>query len=214
VAEECGLIDSLGHSVLSTAMSEVQQWLESGLIGEQFSLSVNVSPRQLANAGFPAMVHELLCDWSLPASALCLEITESAVVGDAEAAERALLELHALGLQLAIDDFGIGQSSLEQLIHSLPVDVLKLDRAFVADMDGTRERAVVAAVAPMAQDLGMAAIAEGVETAEQAEKLSALGYPLAQGYFFGRPEAVEHLRSRLARSSGRQLRRSDAAYSA
>ena len=198
LAEECGVIDLLGHLVLSRAMAELQRWHEADLVDDRFALSVNVSPRQLINPGFPASVRRLLDAWSLPPGALCLEITESAVVNDTEASERALLELNAIGVQLAIDDFGIGQSSLEQLIHSLPVDILKLDRVFVSDMEGTREGAVVAAVAPMAGDLGMAAIAEGVETADQAEKLAAMGYPLAQGYFFGRPADAESVRVRLA----------------
>jgi diguanylate cyclase (GGDEF)-like protein len=211
LAEECGLIDEIGEWVLSTAMATVQDWHGVGLVDDDFSLSVNVSPRQLANPAFPGVVISHLDGWSPPPASLCLEITESAVVGDPEAIERALLALSEFGIKLAIDDFGIGQSSLEQLVHSLPVDILKLDRAFVADMDQTRERAVVAAVAPMAADLGMAAIAEGVETADQATKLAALGYPLAQGYHFGRPVDAAHFRRCLAAPGYRRLMAADAA---
>jgi diguanylate cyclase (GGDEF)-like protein len=204
LAEECGLIDEVGDYVLSTAMSDVREWFETGLLEDGFLLSVNVSPKQLANRDFPAMVRDRVDAWPLPASSLCLEITESAVVTDGDTTHSVLLELSGIGVQLAIDDFGIGQSSLEQLVNSLPVDILKLDRAFVADMDRTRERAVVAAVAPMAGDLGMAAIAEGVETSEQAAKLTALGYQLAQGYFFGRPVPAEQCRRDLVAAHASQ----------
>jgi diguanylate cyclase (GGDEF)-like protein len=187
LAEESGLIHQLGVFVLATALRDVGRWRELGVIDEAFSLSVNVSRHQLMAPEFPATVERLLANWQLPASDLCLEITESAVANDPEHAQAALRRLSEIGVQLAIDDFGVGQSSLEQLVRALPVDVLKLDRTFVADMEQPRERAVVAAVAPMASALGMSAIAEGVETARQAQRLSALGYPFAQGYYFGRP---------------------------
>jgi predicted signal transduction protein with EAL and GGDEF domain len=187
LAEECGLIDELGHCVLRTAMNEVARWYELGLIDDDFMLSVNVSARQLANTKLLSIVRRLVESWPLPAGALCLEITESAVGGDPELANRSLDELRSIGVKLALDDFGVGQSSLEQLVHLLPVDILKLDRAFIADLEHPRDRAVVAAVAPMAEDLGMLVVAEGVESAEQAGLLAELGYQLAQGYYFGRP---------------------------
>ncbi len=187
LAEECGLIEQIGGWVLGRAMQDAQDWRHDGLIDDSFTLSVNVSPYQLAGRGFIDDLAGRLAAWQLPASSLCLEITESAVVHEPSQIQAALHRLTALGIQLAIDDFGIGQSSLEQLVRSLPVDVLKLDRSFVAEMNHSRERAVVAAVGLMAGELGMSAIAEGVETREHAERLAALGYPYAQGYLFGRP---------------------------
>jgi diguanylate cyclase (GGDEF)-like protein len=197
LAEECGLIDELGRKVLETAMSEVREWCNAGLLPESFVLSVNVSPRQLANPGFPHTVAELLKSWPLEPSTLCLEITESAVASDPVITELALSRLAELGVKLALDDFGVGLSSLKQLVRSLPVDVIKLDRSFVADMASSRECSVVAAVAPMARSLGMAAIAEGVERADQAKQLASLGYTLAQGFHFGRPMQAEAIRRTL-----------------
>jgi len=198
LAEECGLIAEIGRRVLEVAMLDAGDWWTEGLLEDDFVLSVNVSPRQLTSEEFPLLVDELLRSWPLPPSALCLEITESAVVNDPDAAERALARLSQIGVQLAIDDFGVGLSSLKQLVRSLPVDLIKLDRSFVAEIEHSREHAVVAAVAPMAGALGMAAVAEGVENGEQARELFRLGYPLAQGFHFGAPVSAGELRSRLA----------------
>jgi diguanylate cyclase (GGDEF)-like protein len=198
LAEDCGLIDQIGGWVLGRAMQDAQDWSRQGLIDESFTLSVNVSPYQLAGREFVEDLERRLAAWELPATALCLEVTESAVVHEPSQIQQALHRLTALGIQLAIDDFGIGQSSLEQLVRSLPVDVLKLDRSFVAEMNHSRERAVVAAVGLMAGELGMSAIAEGVETREHAEHLVALGYPYAQGYLFGRPVDAAAFRAVLS----------------
>ena len=197
LAEECGLIAGIGRHVLEVAMADCREWWEETLLDDDFVLSVNVSPRQLVSEHFPHLVSELVESWPLPASALCLEITESAVVNDPIAAEHALAQLSRIGVQLAIDDFGVGLSSLKQLVRSLPIDMIKLDQSFVAEIEQVREHAVVAAVAPMATALGMAAVAEGVESREQAEELSKLGYPLAQGYLFGPPIGAPELRARL-----------------
>ena len=204
LAEECGLIDQIGGWVLGRAMQDAQDWRRAGLIDDAFTLSVNVSPYQLANRAFVDDLERRLAAWQLPASALCLEITESAVVHEPSQIQKELHRLTALGIQLAIDDFGIGQSSLEQLVRSLPVDILKLDRSFVAQMNHSRERAVVAAVGLMAGELGMSAIAEGVETPEHAERLVALGYPYAQGFLFGRPVDEARVPGRARRSSVRR----------
>ena len=205
LAEECSLIDQIGGWVLDTAMRDAQEWREARLVDDTFTLSVNVSPYELAGGTFVDEVQQRLAVWSLPPSALCLEITESAVVHEPKDVETALHRLTALGVQLAIDDFGVGQSSLEQLVRSLPVDVLKLDRSFVAEMDHSREHAVVAAVGLMAGELGMLAIAEGVETQEHADRLIALGYPFAQGYLFGRSADAASFRATL-RGSAHGLR--------
>ena len=194
LAEESGLIADLGRWVLATAMEDVAAWRETGIIGEDFVLSVNVSARQLAGGELPDTVAALLAAWTLAPSQLWLEITESAVAGDPQLAQHEIRALTELGVRVAIDDFGVGQSSLEQLVHSLPVDILKLDRSFTGHLADVRERAVVAAIAPMAAALQMTAVAEGVESAVQAEELGVLGYPLAQGFHFGRPVDADAMR--------------------
>jgi diguanylate cyclase len=192
LAEDTGLISGIGAWVLERAMDDVAEWAEQGLLDSDFCLSVNLSPRQLAEG--PALVERverLLLAWPLPPQSLCLEITESAVADDPIAAAATLRDLVSCGVQVAIDDFGIGQSSLEHLGGTLPVDVLKLDRAFVAGMAQPRERAIVAAVGQLARDLEMVSVAEGIETPEQARAVAALGYDRGQGYWFGRPAAAE-----------------------
>jgi diguanylate cyclase (GGDEF)-like protein len=206
LAEECGLIGELGAWVLRTAMADVDAWNADGLIGPDFVLSVNVSAVQLADDSLPRTIADSLATWSLAPCELWLEITETAVASDPEGARDQILALSALGVRVALDDFGVGQSSLEQLSQQLPVDVLKLDRSFTAHLEDERQRAVVAAIAPMADALHMTAIAEGVETVAQAEELSALGYPLAQGFFFSRPLGSTAMYVELADIAARATR--------
>ena len=198
LAEESGLIAAIGNWVLRTAMADVAGWQRDGLLDPDFVLSVNVSARQLADGELPAIVGGLLEDWTLEPTHLWLEITESAVARDAAIAQREIAALTALGVHVAIDDFGIGQSSLDQLVRSLPIDILKLDRSFTGRLADVREHAVAAAIAPLARALHMTAVAEGVETASQAAELGTLGYPLAQGFHFGRPISEARTRELLA----------------
>jgi diguanylate cyclase (GGDEF)-like protein len=202
-AEDCGLINEIGCWILACSMSDVERWFADRLVGPDFWLSVNVSPRQLCDPTFPDAVATLLSGWSLPPSALCLEITESVAAGEHDVALDALARLGKLGLRLALDDFGVGHSSLARLVRSLPLDVLKLDRAFVSALSQPREDAVVAAVAVMATALGINAVAEGVETEEQSTRLRSLGYKFAQGYHFGRPVDCERIREMLSQAGTR-----------
>jgi diguanylate cyclase (GGDEF)-like protein len=197
-AEGKGLINELGAQILTRAMADVAGWHSAGLLEPDFQLAVNVSPRQLTDPSFYETVQSLLDSWALPPSSLCLEITESAVVHDPDAALEALTRLSELGAKVAIDDFGVGQSSLSQVVRTLPVDVLKLDRAFASELSQPRDRAVVTAVVVMANMLRVDAIAEGVETEEQASTLLEVGYKLAQGFLFGHPIAEAKFRQRLA----------------
>jgi diguanylate cyclase (GGDEF)-like protein len=209
LAEHAGLIGQLGRGVLETAVADVCAWHAAGLIDADFALSVNVSPRQLSDPGFPAIVQAALGRWPLRPSSLWLELTESAIVTggdhDPKRFELAIARLAQLGISLAIDDFGVGLSSLSKLVQTLHVHVIKLDRAFVGRMRNPRERAVVAAVAPMAEALDLEAIAEGVEHADQVPELIRLGYPLAQGYHFGRPMPAAELQATLALTARRRL---------
>ena len=198
LAEESGLIVDIGRVVLETATQQVAAWAADGLLPEDFSLSVNISAHQLDDEGLVNVVADVLSKWPLEPSALWLEITETAVAHDPEAAHRTLTALRTLGARVALDDFGTGQSSLEHLVRTLPVDILKLDRSFVRHMGDARDRAVVAAVPSMALGLGMLVIAEGAETAEQARTLAEFGYTHVQGFYFGRPVAAQDLWARLA----------------
>ncbi|WP_121255704.1 putative bifunctional diguanylate cyclase/phosphodiesterase [Solirubrobacter pauli] len=185
IAEQSGLIVPIGEWVLKTACRQAADWRARG---HDFVIAVNLSPLQLSSPSLARVVDDALRDSGLPASALCLEITESAIMEDPEAARRVLRALTALGVRLAIDDFGVGYSSLSKLKHLLPVDVIKIDKSFVDGItDGADDHAIVAAIVSLTHELGATAVAEGVETAEQAAALRALDCHVAQGYHFSRP---------------------------
>jgi diguanylate cyclase (GGDEF)-like protein len=206
LAEEIGAICAIGEWVLETAVAEVGGWVARGLVGPDFVLSVNVSARQLADPAFPQKVSGALAGWEGPADRLWLEITETAVMADSALSDPGLDELRALGVRLALDDFGAGYSSLGKLARSLPISILKLDRSFVAGMDDRRDHEIVAAAAALADALELSSVAEGVETAEQALAVTGVGFRYAQGFYFGAPadadEAVRRLGgARLSSSS-------------
>jgi diguanylate cyclase (GGDEF)-like protein len=185
IAEETGLIVPIGAWVLSEACRHAASWQH--IAGRRIDVSVNLSPRQLTHPDLVGHVRTALADSGLPADALILEITESVLLGDAERPLEVLRALRSLGIRLALDDFGTGYSSLAYLTR-LPLDILKLDREFIARLaPGSQETAVTAAIAQMAAAIGLTVIAEGVETAEQADVLRAIGINLAQGYHYARP---------------------------
>ena len=159
-----------------------------------------MSARQLAQAELPAIVGQVLAETRLSASDLALEITETSLIEDASVAAESLRELKSLGVTILLDDFGTGFSSLSHL-QRFPIDALKIDRSFVKGLRaGSDECAIVRAIVAMAGALGFEVVAEGVETAEQAADVQALGCARAQGYFFGRPVPPEEI-ERLIRSS-------------
>ena len=183
LAEENGLIVPLGAWVLGTALRQLAEWRAAG---SELSVSVNISPRQLADEGVGATVAALLAEAGVPANALCLEVTETAVLSEPIRAATRLAELRELGVRIAFDDFGTGYSSLRHL-SQLPVDVIKLDRTFVSALnrqDARRDRAVLIAVTTAARELGISVIAEGVEDTEQLAELHRAGCGYAQGYLF------------------------------
>jgi diguanylate cyclase (GGDEF)-like protein/PAS domain S-box-containing protein len=183
LAEQTGLIVPIGAWVLSEACRQLEEW---GL--PELWMAVNVSPRQLASDTLVDAVTDALADAGLEPSRLWLEITESAVIGDPEAAVGKLHQLKSLGVKLAVDDFGIGYSSLANLRDLLPVDALKIDRSFVAGVGANADDlAIVESVIGLARSLGLDAVAEGVETADQATLLSDLDCSHAQGFHFARP---------------------------
>jgi diguanylate cyclase (GGDEF)-like protein/PAS domain S-box-containing protein len=199
IAEESGLSVPIGEWVLAEASRQSQLW-----VGEWVGLqvAVNISPRQLADRDVCDAVGRALEQGGLEAENLCLEITESALMDDAEAGMATLRRLKEMGVQLAIDDFGVGFSSLSQIRRLPPVDVLKIDRSFVSGLGREREdSAIVAAVIGIAHSLGLTALGEGIETAEQAEELIRLGCDLGQGYYFARPQPADLLPGLLTRAS-------------
>ena len=184
-AEEGGLIDEIGHHVLVTACEQACEW--SARVGELApAINVNISPRQLSDPTLPERVADLLAGNGLAPSQLVLEITEGALMNDPVAATASLRRLRRSGVRLAVDDFGTGYSSLSYL-RQFPVDVLKIDGAFVDDELVASRWSLAQAILQISHALGLVAIAEGVEDAEQAAALAANGCELAQGYHFGRP---------------------------
>jgi EAL domain-containing protein (putative c-di-GMP-specific phosphodiesterase class I) len=193
IAEETGLIVPLGRWALREACRQVREWVASG--AQRLSMAVNVSGRQFGLRELPREVSDALGDASLEPACLHLEITENSIVADTDHAREVVAGLKEIGVQLHVDDFGVGYSSLSSL-HRFPLDALKIDRSFVARMsDGELE--VVRTVTLLAQSLEMEVVAEGVETPEQLAQLRALRCTYAQGFLFSKPlppeQAVELL---------------------
>jgi EAL domain-containing protein (putative c-di-GMP-specific phosphodiesterase class I) len=158
-------------------------------------LSVNLSPHQLADPALLGDVAAALAATGVNPAMLCLEITESALVDDMEAAMEVLERLRAIGVRIALDDFGTGYSSFSYL-HRLPVDVLKIDQSFTTRLTmEPRDRAVVAGMINLAHALGLQTVAEGVETPGQLAELGAMSCNLAQGYYLSKPREAGHVAS-------------------
>jgi diguanylate cyclase (GGDEF)-like protein len=197
LAEESGLIVPIDVSVLEQATRECAQW-PAGHGGVPLHVSANLSIHHLRHPGLLSHVRSVLDASGLDPSSLCLELTESVLLEDVDRHMRTLLELRALGVRLAIDDFGTGFSSLTYL-KRFPVDVVKIDRSFVAGL-GTdaSDTAIVRSVVDLAHALSLQVVAEGVEQPEQLEALRSLGCDLAQGYLFSPPLPTAELLPWLA----------------
>jgi EAL domain-containing protein (putative c-di-GMP-specific phosphodiesterase class I) len=187
LAETTGMIMPIGEWVLEQGLRELSRWQAQGWVDEDFELTVNLSPRQLADPGLCDTVSDVLTRTGTRPSNVCLEITESMVMDDLDRAVETLHALKAIGVKLALDDFGVGHSSLGQVARLLPIDLLKVDRSFVGAIGEARDRAVLQNIAALATSLDLIAVAEGIETEEQARTVAEMGYPLAQGYLFGAP---------------------------
>ncbi|HSL12530.1 MAG TPA: EAL domain-containing protein [Actinomycetota bacterium] len=187
-AEELGLIEAIGDWVIEEVARQQLAWLSEGL---DLAISFNLSPRQLWTPRLADRVVERLRKLDLDPSKLTAEITESTAMADPDRTQRVLRELRAWGLGLAIDDFGTGYSSLSRLKH-MPVDILKIDREFIRNVDrDVRLAGMVRAMIQVAHSLEMVAHAEGVETEDEYAFLRANGCRYAQGYWFARPMAAD-----------------------
>ncbi len=195
VAESSGLILPIGAWVLDQACRQAAAWYAAGL---RLPVAVNLSVAQLTQTNFVQTVIEALGRHRLPPALIELEITESLLMDGGSEALGTLDELARMGISLAVDDFGTGYSSLAYL-KRLPIDRLKIDRSFVSSVHSDRsDAAVVRAIIAIAQELELSVIAEGIESAEQAEALVRLGCRYAQGYHFGRPMSAAALQEKLA----------------
>jgi len=194
VAEECGLIEPLGEWVMRTACQQGQQWLAEGFSVPR--LSVNVSVREMRSHDYVERVTAILAETGFPAERLEIEVTES-IIQSVDHSLRLFTRLKALGVQIAIDDFGTGFSSLS-LLRSLPIDRIKIDRAFVQALpDDKHSRELCRTIVQLASSLGMAVTAEGIETQPQRQFLQSLHCEEGQGYLFSHPLPEPHLPSLL-----------------
>lgn len=204
LAEESGTIVAIGEWVLREACRTLAAWHRAG-VDPRLKVSVNVSALQLLRSGLPGAVEAALRDSGLAASALELELTESVLMANAEVASERLHAFRRLGVSIAVDDFGTGYSSLAYL-HRLPINTLKIDKAFIdglATPDDHEDAAITATIIAMARTLGLKVVAEGVETAGQLAFLEQSDCDIAQGYWISRPLAQDACLDFLLRAQAR-----------
>ncbi|HZW12556.1 MAG TPA: EAL domain-containing protein [Noviherbaspirillum sp.] len=196
IAEESGLILQIGEWVLREACVQLARWREND--HEDMHVSVNLSARQIFQPGFAELIARTLREFNVPANALDLEITETILMQPSEENMNALMQLSEMGVQLSVDDFGIGYSSLSYL-KRFPIHALKIDRSFVSGIGHDQnDMAITSAIMGMAQGLHLNVVAEGVETAEQVAFLKSIGCTSAQGFYFGKPLASDAFSELLA----------------
>jgi diguanylate cyclase (GGDEF)-like protein len=194
LAEDTGLIVALGRWALRESCRQLAEWIAANPDRRWPTISVNVSGRQLVDGKLPTEVLAALDDYAIEPHQLCLELTETSVMTDHEAALTALRALSGLGVKIALDDFGTGHSSLSHL-GRLPINILKIDRSFLYDEPHAKR--IIRGVMGLAHSLGLTTLAEGIEVQEQAEQLSAMGCELGQGFYFAVPEPPAEASARL-----------------
>lgn len=195
VAEELGLIREIGSQMVRAACKEARAWMD---IRPDCSVAVNVSPRQLDSDAFTGAVIDTLCETGLPPTLLELEITETLAVANPRRVAELMRPLRAMGVRVAIDDFGSGHANLS-LLAQMPFDIFKIDRQFVSALEvDDQAPAIVELILGMAETLDLVTVAEGVETAAQIDFLKRRGCTIAQGYYFSPPVSAEEFRRLLA----------------
>jgi Amt family ammonium transporter len=205
LAEESDLMVPIGAWVLEEACRQAVGWRDNVEMARPFKLAVNLSARQLAYEGLVDQVADVLRRTGMEPSWLCLEITETALVQDVASSTERLRALKSLGVTVAVDDYGTGYASLVYL-RQLPVDCVKIDRSFVEGITfNQQDMVIVASVISLAHSLGKVALAEGVETKEQLDRLAALDCDLAQGYYFDRPLPATAIQQLLTAGISGQL---------
>jgi diguanylate cyclase (GGDEF)-like protein len=198
--ERSGLLAAFSEAVLDQALRAAATWRADGF---PLPVAVNVSPRSLLDPDFPDVIEHRLELADVPPAGLIIELTESLTLSQLDVVDDVLHTLRDLGIRLALDDFGTGYSSLATLAR-VPVHELKIDRAFVAAMDGSAQAAVVRSTIDLGRSLGMLVVAEGVESEEQRNRLWELGCPAGQGHLFARPMPIHRLLAALRRGYGGQ----------
>jgi diguanylate cyclase (GGDEF)-like protein len=198
IAEETGLIRELGWWNLREACRQIREWRAGSVNHRHLTISVNLSAKQFLQQNLVENIRNLLRELALRPEALKLEITESTVMGDPSGAVEMLQQIKSLGIRLAIDDFGTGYSSLSYL-HRFPLDTLKIDRSFISALGDNGEGMEIArTILPMANNLGLDVVAEGIETLQQFTLLKELQCKYGQGYYFSRPLSAEGTAALLA----------------
>ena len=198
IAEDTGTIVPIGSWALLEALSQLRRWIDDAVCSPTATMSVNVSPRQLSDPNFPAIVSEALTRSGVSPQLLWLEVTESIMISEPELALATLRRLRSLGVRVALDDFGTGYSSLS-LLQKFPLQRIKIDRAFVHGVaDNPNDRSLVRTIIAMGRSLGLDMVAEGVESVHQLQVLSDLGCTKAQGFLISHPVPADAMRSTVA----------------
>lgn len=198
VAEDCGLIVRIGQEVLLQSCRQLAAWTRA-MPGRSLTMTVNVSPRQMAEPTFFTELRQVIAETQIDPTALCLEITESAMMSATEEVVGLLNRIKELGVYIAIDDFGTEHSSLSRL-RDMPAEVLKIDRSFIDGLSSEPgDTAIVSSILSLAYAMGKHTIAEGVEKHEQAAMLLRMGCEVAQGFFFSRPVAADRIAPMLVK---------------
>jgi diguanylate cyclase (GGDEF)-like protein len=198
IAEETGIISSIGSWAILEALNQLRSWIDGGLVSDTTTISVNVSPRQLTDPHFADSVTEALARTRVSPSLLWLEVTESIMIAEPEMARGALEQLRLAGVRISLDDFGTGYSSLS-LLQQFPIHQIKIDRTFVSGIaESKHDASLVRTVIAMGESLGLEVVAEGVETVQQLAALRRLGCSKAQGYLISHPVPAVAMRSTIA----------------
>ena len=212
IAEETGMIVSIGWWVLDEACRQMADWHARFPLAASLTISVNVSCKQFFQKDLVEQVERILHDSGLNPQRLKLEITESAIMSDMDSAAAMLNRLRSIGVKVGIDDFGTGHSSLGYLQH-FAIDTLKIDRSFISQMEnGSKEVEIIQAVVTLAHNLGFDVVAEGIETIQQRDSLNSLGCEFGQGFYFCRAVDGSDVEALLS-SGAENSRSSDAVIS-